>query len=291
MTRKTWCLTLACAAAIGLAEAADARSLDAPQARQIVDLRVMDAGTVQQLTMKDGSRLYGHVESIADGTFVFRTVGGVTLMLTTADAIDLRVAAGRVVGHEFRPRDPHDSRLMFAPTARSLRAGEGYVGVYEALLPFVQVGITDRISFGGGTPLFFGSGFHPFWLTPKVQLVARDHAQIAAGVIHIAGLGSPHDAGIAYSVTTLGTVESAVTIGVGYAYSGRSRTPILMVGGESRSSRHVKWITENWIWPGGDGFVSGGVRYVGDRISVDFSLVKPLEVVVVVPLVSFAWHF
>jgi hypothetical protein len=34
--------------------------------------------------------------------------------------------------------------------------------------------------------------------------------------------------------------------------------------------------------------VSGGVRYVGDRISVDFSLVKPLEAFVVLPLVSVA---
>jgi hypothetical protein len=282
---------LVVAAVLSPAAGAGAQSLDAPPAQSIVNLRVIEPGLVQQLTLKDGSRLYGHVESIADGSFVFRTVGGVTLTLTSADAIDLRVATGRVVQQEFQPRDPHGSRLMFAPTARSLRAGEGYVGVYEVMLPFAQVGITDRISFGGGTPLIIGSGVHPFWLTPKVQIVARDHAQIAAGVIHIAGLGESHDAGIAYGVTTVGTAESAATIGVGYAYSGHDHAPILMVGGDFRASRHVKWITENWIWSGGDGFVSGGVRYVGDRISVDFSLVKPLESFVVVPLVSFAWHF
>ena len=89
---------------------------------------------------------------------MFRTIGGVALTQATTDAIDLRVAAGRVVDHEFQPRDPRNSRLMFAPTARSLRAGEGYVAVYEARLPFVQVGITDRISIGGGTPLVFGEG-------------------------------------------------------------------------------------------------------------------------------------
>src|SRR5712692_9592438 len=50
---------------------------------------------------------------------------------------------GRVVKGEFQPFDPHNTRLFFAPTARALRRGEGYAGVYEVVLPFVQVGITD----------------------------------------------------------------------------------------------------------------------------------------------------
>jgi hypothetical protein len=40
---------------------------------------------------------------------------------------------------------PTNTRLMFAPTARSLRRGEAHVGFYY-VLPFVQVGITNRLS-------------------------------------------------------------------------------------------------------------------------------------------------
>lgn len=78
------------------------------------------------------------------------------------DIADLRLVQGRVVSGEFQPLDPHDTRLFFAPTARSLKRGEGYVGVYEIFLPFVQVGVTDRFSIGGGTPSIFARDFHPY---------------------------------------------------------------------------------------------------------------------------------
>jgi hypothetical protein len=65
-----------------------------------------------------------------------------------------------------------------------------------------------------------------------------------------------------------------------------------MIGGEYRSSRRIKWITENWVRRGGDGFLSGGLRFIGERLSADVSLVAPLaEETFVMPVVSFAWHF
>src|SRR6185503_20044033 len=100
----------------------------------------------------------------------------------------------------------------------------------------------------------------PVWFTPKLQLISRKHAQVAAGVIHITAV-EDLNAGIAYGVTTLGSDSDAATIGLGYAYSGDDRSAIVMIGGEHRASRRIKLITENWLWRGsGRGFVSGGVR-------------------------------
>lgn len=265
---------------------------EAQSSRTVVDLRVPGAAETQQLTLADGSRLYGHVESIEQDSIVFRTLGGASLTVMRADIADVRLVQGRVVSGEFQPPDPHDTRLFFAPTARSLKRGEGYFGVYEIFLPFVQVGVTDRFSIGGGTPLIFAGDFHPLWITPKLQVVARDSVQAAIGVIHIAGVGNDHQAGIAYEVTTIGQPEQSVSVGVGYAYSGSHRAPIVMVGGETRTGRHVKWMTENWFWPDGPGFVSGGVRFIGERLSADIALVVPLvSNAIPLPLVSFAWHF
>lgn len=268
---------------------------DPPQTRYVIDLRVPDRGTIQQLTLKDSSRLYGHVESIEGTSLVFRTIGGAALTVAQRDILDLRVAPGRLVKQEFRPTDPHDTRLFFAPTARSLPRGEGYAGVYEVLFPFVQVGVTDRISIGGGTPLIFGDDFHPLWFTPKIQLVARERTQVAAGIIHLTALGpDTPDGGIAYAVATVGPSDSSATIGVGYAYSGRHRTPIVMIGGETRTGRRIKLMTENWIWTsdGTHGFASGGLRFLGDRLSADLAIMVPLvESTIAFPFVSFAWRF
>jgi hypothetical protein len=263
----------------------------AAQATSVVEIDVPAAGVVQRLTLSDGNQIFGQVESIETAAIVFRSLGGVVMTVPRANIVDLRVARGQVVDGEFLPQDSHDTRLMFAPTGRSLRRGEGYVGFYY-ILPFVQVGLTDRLSVGGGTPLFFGDGDRPVWLTPKLQIVSRRNAQVAVGVIHITGI-EEFNAGIAYGVTTIGRENNAATIGLGYAYSGDDRSAILMVGGEHRQSRRIKWITENWFWPdGGNGFVSGGVRFVGERLSADVSLVVPLiDEPFAFPIVSFAWSF
>src|SRR6185503_12606832 len=117
---------------------------------------------------------------------------------------------------------------------------------------------------------------HPVWFTPKLQLIARKNAQVAVGVIHITG-AEDLNAGIAYGVTTLGSDSNAATIGLGYAYSGSHRSEILMIGGEHRASRRFKLITENWLWRGSArGFVSGGVRVLGEHLSADISLLVPL---------------
>jgi hypothetical protein len=262
------------------------------QARKVVDIRVADEGLTQRLTLTDGSQIYGRVESKEADAIVFRSVSGVAITVTPSDILDLRVVAGRIVSGEFLPVDSHNTRLLFAPTARSLRRGEGYVGFYEAVLPFVQVGVTDRFSMGGGTPLFFGGGgSRPLWLTPKLQVLAHEKAQAAIGVIHFHF--DDVDGGIGYGVTTLGPAEKATTLGVGYAYSSEDGgSPILMIGGEYRATRRIKWITENWIWRGGNGFVSGGIRFLGERLSADVGLVVPLvDEPFAFPLVSFAWSF
>jgi hypothetical protein len=251
-----------------------------------------DYGVVQRLTLSDGSQVYGRVEASDEHQITFRSLADVVMTIPRSRIIDLRVAEGRVVAGSFEPADPHSNRLMFAPTARTLRKGEGYVGVYY-VFPFVQVGVTDRVSIGGGTPLLFGDGAHPVWFTPKVQVVSGRRVQAAAGLIHLTGIEGIN-AGIAYGVTTIGSDSDAMSIGLGYGYSGRrSGRPILMVGGEHRASRRIKLITENWYWGGeAPGFVSGGVRFLGERLSADVSLVVPLVgEAVAFPIVSFAWHF
>lgn len=263
------------------------------QARRTVDVQVPPPGVTQRLTLTDGSQLYGRVESAEPDALRFRSVAGIVLIVPRTEIADLRIVEGRLVAGEFLPADSHNTRLLFAPTGRALKKGEGYFGVYELVLPFVQVGVTNRLSIGGGTPLIFGGGDsdRPFWFTPKLQLLAHERVQVATGVIHFAVAN--HGAGIAYAVTTVGAAEKAATLGFGYAYAGNERAPILMVGGEYRSSRRIKWITENWIWGGGsNGFVSGGVRFLGERLSADLGLIVPLvDDTVAFPMVSFAWRF
>ena len=42
-----------------------------------------------------------------------------------------------------------------------------------------------------------------------------------------------------------------------------------MIGGERQFRRNMKLITENYLWKGGQGVVTGGVRFFGERLSAD----------------------
>jgi hypothetical protein len=263
--------------------------------RSPVTVEVPPDGVVQELELGDGSRLFGRVESTDGEQVVFRTVSGVRLELNRAEIRSLRVQDRRGRGDP-QPADPNRTRLFFGPTARALPRGRGYLGVYELVVPFVQVGVTDRVTVGGGTPLVFGDGgdSRPFWLTPKVQLVRGDRTQVAAGVMHFVFTGDEDAVGIAYGVVTHGTSDASVTAGFGYGYASSERGSwIGMVGGDKRVGRGVKLLAEGYVWQEGEGILMGGVRLFGSRLSADLGLATFLggNDSFVFPIVNVVWTF
>ena len=256
--------------------------------------RPSDQMTTYELTLKDGSRLYGTIEQEDATSIVFRSVGGVVITAPRADVQSLRAVAGTLMAGEFRPGDPNTTRLFFGPTARSLPKGRTYFGVYEFLMPFVQIGVTDRFSIGGGTPLVFGfdEGERPFWITPKLQVLDTGRTQVAAGAFH-AFVDGEH-AGIAYGVVTTGRSDASITAGAGYGYSSDGgHGAVVMIGGERQVSRHMAFVSENYIWKGGQGILAGGVRFFGERLSADVGLAVPLgtDELFAVPVVNFVYVF
>ncbi len=260
-----------------------------------VSIVVTPPGEIQELVLRDGTQAAGRVEKIAGTTVTFRTTSGAAIEVDASKILSIKPATGRVVDGAYWPADSNPTRLFFAPTGRTLKRGESYFGVYEFVMPFVQFGVTDRISVGGGTPLIFGGGGgQPFWITPKVQLVSAPRTQASIGVMHFMNVGDG-SFGIAYGAVTQGSADSAVTVGLGWAYErwdDGAGTAILMLGGEHRVSRRTKLITENYFFEGG-GFASAGVRFLGERLSADLSLVSPLgiDAFVAFPMINFVWKF
>lgn len=263
-----------------------------PPAAAIV---VTPPGEIQELVLRDGTQATGRVEKIDGALVTFRTTSGAAIEVDASKILSIKPATGRIVNDSYWPADSNPTRLFFAPTGRSLKRGESYFGVYEFVMPFVQFGVTDRISVGGGTPLFFGDGGeHPFWVTPKVQLLSAPRTQAAIGVMHFMNVGDG-SFGIAYGAVTQGSADSAVTAGLGWAYErydDGAGTAVVMLGGEHRVSRRTKLITENYFFEGG-GFASAGVRFLGERLSADLSLAVPLGIdeFFAFPMINFVWKF
>lgn len=250
--------------------------------------------TLYELVLRDGSRLFGTIERQSEAEVEFRTQSGTLVTAKRTEIASFREVRGSLVDGEFMPSDPNATRLFFGPTGRSLPKGQVYLGVYEFLMPFVQVGVTDRISIGGGTPLVFGidESERPFWITPKVQVLDAGSTQVAVGVMH-AFAGGDGGGGIGYVVATTGNLRGSVTagFGVGYAVDG-GRSRIVMFGGERQMRRNLKFVSENYVWKEA-GIASGGVRFFGDRLSADLALAIPLgtDELFAFPVVNFVYKF
>ena len=185
-----------------------------------------------------------------DGTeILFRTTSGAALRTPKARIVSMRPVLGRMVRGEFRREDPNDTRLAFGPTARTVGRGQAYLGVYQGIVPFVQVGVTDRFSIGGGTPLVFAfdDWDRPYWVSPKLQVYSGEAASAAVGLLHAFAGGE--SVGVGYAVFTKERPGGAFTLGAGIAYSSNGVAgAVAMVGGEVPVRRNIKFITENYAW-------------------------------------------
>ena len=110
-----------------------------------------------------------------------------------------------------------------------------------------------------------------------------------------------YNAGILYGVGTYGTTETSITAGFGYGFvyddddSDTTDKPMLMLGGEKRLSKRTALVTENWLSPGVDQpLVSYGIRFFGEKLSVDLALITPLGADYIfpgMPYIDFVFHF
>lgn len=261
------------------------------------DHEVTGDSTVVEVVLADGSTLTGRILGEEDGIIQLELLTGDVIQLRRARLQDIRTFEGRVVrGKVWRP-DPNATRLFFAPTGRSLGQGQGYLSVYEVIMPFLAVGVTDRVALSGGTPLVFSADSERvFWFAPKLQVLRGSRFSAAIGALHFLSTAAGSEGvGVAYGVATFGTRDDALTVGAGYGYSGSdfAAEPVLMVGGEARGSRSVKLISENYLLPSGTLLLSGGFRFFGERLTADLGLVMPTDGTdaAVFPLVNFVYNW
>ncbi|MDF7814325.1 hypothetical protein [Hymenobacter sp. YC55] len=173
------------------------------------------------------------------------------------------------------------TRMFFAPTARNLRKGEGYVQNIDLFLFGANYGITDNISLGVLFPIIPGLGAGVLAVTPKVSVPVSEKFNVGGGVLYARAFGFRESggAGIGYGVATYGSADNNATLGLGYAFvdGERESTPIVVVGGATRVSRRLSLLNETYF--AGDGLLGLlGVRLAATRLSGSLGFVYGTDV-------------
>ena len=258
--------------------------------------------TTHLLKTRDGSTLVGRVLSESADSIRFQTSGGLLILPRSAIAELRPIDAASVHGGQYWMPDPHATRLYFGPTGRTLKQGEGYFSDLWLFFVSGSVGLTDRLMVGGGMSVFPTSDFsnNIFYLTPKVGIVRGEAFNVSLGaLVGFAGRGSG-SAGMVYGVATSGTPDASLTYGAGWAYARTNfdSRPVLMLGGSRRWTRRLLFLSENYMYSGGapGALVSYGLRFIGDKLSVDLAFWNLLAkdatpVFPGIPWLGFALHF
>jgi len=255
---------------------------------------------VQIIETTDGSRHVGRIVSVNDETIGFET-DLATIEIPRSKIVSINeVPASSFVNGQHWFRNNNATRLFFAPTGRMLRKGEGYFSDYYLILPGMAYGLTDHFTIGGGLSIIPGIDLNEqiYFITPKMGYSPTDRFHLAAGALLLKlPVDDNKSAGIFYGVGTYGSPDLSLTAGVGFGFvdGNLSDKPMLMVGGEARISRRISLVTENWIFPGvDDPAISYGVRFFGEKLSVDLALINTIGDEAIfpgIPYIDFVFNF
>ena len=248
---------------------------------------INDSTTVYALTLRDGSKVIGRVMHVTADSVRMQSTSAVT-MLSRAAIVEVRAyPASSMHNGALWSENPHATRLLFSPTAIPLRKGESYFADFWVFVLSAATGITDRFTLGGGMTLIPGLSIQDnvFYALPKYTVVDLPTTKIALGgllaIVPLSGT-TTKSVGVLYGVGTLGSREHNATVGAGWGYVGGtlSNKPVLTLGGQTRVTRRMALISENWFVPIDGktfGFVSYGVRFIGEKIAVK-ALNRMLEI-------------
>lgn len=250
--------------------------------------------------------------SVYQGIFLGQDANGIRLQTESAGIITIpndQVKTTRILDDrnyrngKYWFENPNATRYLFGPSAFSLRKGEAYFQTTYGVLNSINYGLTDNFTIGGGFELISTfSGSPTFFITPKYTFEINDKWRAGAGVLYLTTTLAEDEfsgLGIGYGIVTYGNTDNNATLGLGYGYvdGSFSEKPIVTISGMARVSRNVGLVSENWILPVEDigGLFSYGVRFMGERITVDLAFINNPEVAesiaIGVPYIDFVIKF
>lgn len=249
--------------------------------------------------------------SVFQGVYLGQSGAGIRLLTDSAGEITIPMSelkSFRILDErnfrngEYWFENPNATRYLFSPSAYSLRKGEAYYQNTYLVLNSFNYGITDRLTIGAGFELISTFSGEPiFFITPKYSFPISDKWNAGAGVLYAnAATDDFSGLGIGYGLITYGNRDNNATLGVGFGYVDDevSGKPVFTLSGMRRISRKMALVTENWVVPldGYYGVYSYGVRFMGEKITVDLAFLNNADIArdvlfIGIPYVDFVVKF
>lgn len=272
-------------------------------------LEIPAEGTTQMITLDDGSTLVGRITVISENEVKFQTdMGEMTIARAKIKEIKT-ISTASIKGGQYWFSNPNRTRLLIGPTARTLKAGNGYFYDLWIFFPGMAFGISDNFMISGGASVIPGVDNQMFYVMPKFGFPAAKNLDVAVTVAAFRLWSETFYFGL--GGLTYGTDDKSVTAALGLAFTDDKMAdkPAAMLGGEYRLTRRTALVCESWFIPGetDQGALGmGALRLMGEQLTIDVGVGlslndrsgefdedgTPLEDEVDwLPYVDFVWNF
>ena len=238
--------------------------------------------------MNNGDEYTGNIIKQDSKVIVLKTENGeINLISSNVKTIEDYTYVGK-----YRFANPHDTRYFFGPTAIPIKKKKGYYQNVLLTTNFINYGIHENFSIGGGFEFFTTIFGQPIWfLTPKAGFKIQENLYVGGGFI-MAGFAAEGTATLAYGAITLGSSETNVSFGAGYGLAGGEMTnyPALMFSGTHRVSNNVAILSENYFIPGDSESIYFGIhgfRILAKDNAFDIGLIIIPQVFEFIPALPF----
>ncbi len=229
----------------------------------------------------DGNEFLGEIVKEDSNSIVLKTrkLGEITIAKSDIKSRE-KVDAQQIKDGKFWFPNPQSTRYFWSPNGYGLKKGEGYYQNIWVLWNQFSYGLSDNFSVGAGViPLFlFGGAPTPVFATAKFSIpIVEDKVNLGGGVIAGTIIGGGEDMvgfGILYGVSTFGTPDNNVTLGLGYGFADGewASSPLINLCGLFRVSSRFYFITENYyinIDGEGGGIIGLGGRWIIKKAALD----------------------
>ncbi|QJX46477.1 hypothetical protein HMJ29_05815 [Hymenobacter taeanensis] len=257
-------------------------------------------GGSYRVTLRSGSTFAGVLRATRPQELEFSTQEPEAVIIPRSQIIRMelipKVELDDAMRHPTWGYVGNGTRVFFAPTARGLRAGEGYFQIIDLFMLGLNYGITDNVSVGILASAVPGAGLDNqlVALTPKVSYPISNKLSVGAGVLYARiptfdsyGSSSGYGAGVAYGLLTTGSADNNFTVGLGYGFSGGrgeqgfGKSPVAVISGATRVSKRISLMSENYLITSGSGGLAGlyGMRLNWPRTTLGIGsfYVAPFE--------------
>jgi len=253
-----------------------------------------------RIRLSDGTEISGLIVSEDGECIEIKNKSGIIIKIPKSQIVSESEYSVVIKYTEDENYDPNGMRLFFAPTARPLKSWGKFISVMEIFLPTIGIGITDYSILAGGMSLVPGAEQQYIYMHLKFIPFQQENLNLAFGNVYATLTEGERDwdGGFLYTVLTAGDYNYALTLGGGLLWDNKTY-PAIFLGGETRVSRSIKLISENWeLIEHKLTIVSLGVRFIGRYLSSDLALVygfgpntNSAEGFPFIPWVSFTYNF